>query len=92
MIPGLGRALPTLQIDERDVNKIEAIICSMTLREREHPEILNGSRRKRIAFGSGTHVSDINRLVNHFESSRKMMKQLTGGKRKRFPFTGAGAQ
>jgi signal recognition particle subunit SRP54 len=74
-----------MEIDERDINKIEAIICSMTMRERERPEILNGSRRKRIASGSGTQVSDINRLVKHFEASRQMMKHLAGGKRKRFP-------
>jgi signal recognition particle subunit SRP54 len=92
MIPGFSRALPNMEIDERDINKIEAIICSMTMRERERPEILNGSRRKRIASGSGTQVSDINRLVKQFEASRQMMKHLAGGKRKRFPFTGAGAQ
>jgi signal recognition particle subunit SRP54 len=93
MIPGLSRALPNIEIDERDVDRTEAIICSMTLRERAHPEILNGSRRKRIASGSGTQVSDVNRLVKHFEASRQMMKQLTGGggKKKRFPFMGAGA-
>jgi signal recognition particle subunit SRP54 len=80
MIPGLSKALPNVDIDERDVKKVEAIICSMTRRERSRPEILNGSRRKRIAAGSGTHVSDVNRLVKQFEASRQMMKQL-GGKR-----------
>ena len=93
MIPGLSRAIPDLEIDERDVNRIEAIICSMTFRKRAHPEILNGSRRKRIALGSGTQVSDVNRLVKHFEASKQMMKQLAGGgKKKRFPFAGAGAR
>ena len=80
MIPGLSKALPNVDIDERDVKKVEAIICSMTRRERARPDILNGSRRKRIAAGSGTHVSDVNRLVKQFEASRQMMKQLGGGK------------
>jgi signal recognition particle subunit SRP54 len=57
----------------------------MTRRERERPEVLNGSRRKRIASGSGTHVSDVNRLVKQFESSRTMMKQLGGMKKGRIP-------
>lgn len=78
MIPGLSKALPNVDIDERDVKKVEAIICSMTRRERSRPEILNGSRRKRIAAGSGTQVSDVNRLVKQFEASRQMMKQLGG--------------
>jgi signal recognition particle subunit SRP54 len=80
MIPGLSKALPNIDIDERDVKKVEAIICSMTRRERSRPEILNGSRRKRIAAGSGTQVADVNRLVKQFEASRQMMKQLGGGK------------
>jgi signal recognition particle subunit SRP54 len=80
MIPGLSKALPNVDIDERDVKKVEAIICSMTRRERSRPEILNGSRRKRIAAGSGTQVADVNRLVKQFEASRQMMKQLGGGK------------
>ncbi len=78
MIPGLAKALPNVDIDERDVKKVEAIICSMTRRERARPEILNGSRRKRIAAGSGTQVADVNRLVKQFEASRQMMKQLGG--------------
>ena len=86
MIPGLSKALPKdVNIDERDVSKIEAIICSMTRRERERPEILNGSRRKRIAVGSGTQVADVNRLVKQFEQSRQMMKQLGGMKKGRMP-------
>ena len=89
MIPGLSKALPgDAQIDERDLGRIEAIICSMTKRERNNPNILNGSRRKRIAVGSGTQVSEVNRLVKQFEASRQMMKQFSGGKRPRFPFAG----
>jgi signal recognition particle subunit SRP54 len=83
MIPGLSRALPKdFEIPEKELGKIEAIICSMTRRERRHPEILNGSRRKRVALGSGTQVPDVNRLVKQFGQARKMMKQLGGGKKR----------
>ena len=92
MIPGMSRALPKdMEIDEGELSKIEAIICSMTQRERGNPSILNGSRRKRIAQGSGTQVSDVNRLVKQFDASRQMMKQFTGGKRgRRFPMESYG--
>jgi signal recognition particle subunit SRP54 len=84
MIPGLSRQLPKdMEIDEKELGKIEAIICSMTRRERGNPSILNGSRRKRIALGSGTQVSDVNRLVKQFDASRQMMKQFAGGRRGR---------
>ena len=84
MIPGMSRALPKdFEIPEADVKRIEAIICSMTHRERQNPDILNGSRRKRIAQGSGTQVSDVNRLVKRFEEARKMMKQMGFGGKKR---------
>ncbi len=89
MIPGLSRALPKdFDIPEKDLNRVEAIICSMTRAERRNPSILNGSRRKRIAFGSGTAVSDVNKLIKNFEGAQKMMKQLggaKGGKRPRLP-------
>jgi signal recognition particle subunit SRP54 len=84
MVPGLSRALPKdFEIPEKDLKRVEAIICSMTRRERRDPSVLNGSRRKRIAIGSGTQVSDVNRLVKQFEQARQMMKQLGGGKGKR---------
>jgi signal recognition particle subunit SRP54 len=83
MIPGMSRVLPNVEIDEKEVGRIEAIICSMTRRERVDPSILNGSRRKRIALGSGTQVADVNRLVKSFEQMRPMMKQLTRGIRPR---------
>ena len=90
MIPGVSRALPKdFEIPEADLKRIEAIICSMTRRERQNPDILNGSRRKRIAIGSGTQVADVNRLVKRFEEARKMMKQMGfggGKKRPRIPF------
>ena len=89
MIPGLSKAMPNVDIDEKDISKVEAIICSMTRRERSRPEILNGSRRKRIAMGSGTQVADVNRLVKQFDGARQMMKQFGGGgKRPRLPFAG----
>ena len=86
MIPGMSKALPKeFEIDERDINRIEAIICSMTRLERRRPEILNASRRRRIANGSGTQVAEVNRLVKQFEQSRQMMKQMGAGKRGRMP-------
>ncbi len=85
MIPGMSKVIPKdVQLDENEVRRVEAIICSMTRGERRRPEVLNASRRKRIAAGSGTQVPDVNRLVKNFEASRQMMKQL-GGKRPRFP-------
>src|ERR1700733_6806573 len=90
MIPGLSSRLPKdFEIPEKDLAKIEAIICSMTRRERRNPDLLNGSRRKRIALGSGSQVSDVNRLVKQFEQSRQMMKQF-GGKKRRLPGIPAG--
>jgi signal recognition particle subunit SRP54 len=87
MIPGMSKMMPKdMEIDEKDVGRVEAIICSMTRQERRRPDILNASRRKRIALGSGTQVAEVNRLVKQFEASRQMMKQLGGGKRPRLPF------
>jgi signal recognition particle subunit SRP54 len=86
MIPGMSKALPKdFAIDDKDINRVEAIICSMTRQERYKPDILNASRRRRIALGSGTQVADVNRLVKQFEQSRQMMKQMSGGKRPRLP-------
>jgi signal recognition particle subunit SRP54 len=78
MIPGLSRlkGLPDNQAQERELRQVEAIIDSMTPRERQRPEILNGSRRKRIAAGSGTSVADVNRLVKQFADMQKIMRQL----------------
>ena len=90
MIPGLSKALPKeFEIDEKDISRVEAIICSMTRHERRRPDILNASRRRRIASGSGTQVADVNRLVKQFEQSRQLMKQL-GGKRPKLPALGRG--
>jgi len=86
MVPGLSKALPkNFEIPEREFEKIEAIICSMTRGERRNPDLLNGSRRKRIAIGSGTQVSDVNRLVKQFDQARQMMKHFGGKKRRGLP-------
>lgn len=79
MIPGVGKALKDIDIDDDAFKGVEAIIHSMTPAEREDPALINGSRRKRIAEGSGTTVQDVNRLLKQFEESKKMMKMLSGG-------------
>jgi signal recognition particle subunit SRP54 len=78
MIPGLGRskALKDLKVDEKDIGRVEAIIRSMTPGERRNPSIIDGSRKRRIAVGSGTKVQDVNALLKQFEQTRKMLKQL----------------
>jgi len=80
MIPGVGKAMKNLDIDDDAFKGIEAIISSMTPEERENPLLLNGSRRKRIASGSGTTIQEVNRLVKQFDETRKMMKMMSGGK------------
>ncbi|MEJ9211040.1 signal recognition particle protein [Bacillus smithii] len=91
MIPGMNRikGLNNIQIDEKQISHVEAIIRSMTKEEKEHPEIINSSRRKRIAKGSGTTIQEVNRLLKQFEEMKKMMKQMTSmqkGKKKGFKF------
>ena len=78
MIPGVGKALKDVDIDNNAFKGIEAIIRSMTPKERSNPEILNQSRRMRIAKGSGTSIQDVNRLIKQFDQTRKMMKMVTG--------------
>ena len=80
MIPGVGKALKDVEIDDNAFKGIEAIILSMTPKERQHPEILNQSRRNRIAKGSGTNIQEVNRLIKQFDQTRKMMKLVTGSK------------
>lgn len=80
MIPGVGKALKDIDIDDNAFKSIEAIIYSMTPAERTNPTILNGSRRKRIAAGSGTSVTDVNKLIKQFDETRKMMRMLTTAK------------
>lgn len=80
MIPGVGKAIKDVDIDDNAFKGIEAIIQSMTPLERRNPEIINGSRRQRIAKGSGTSLQEVNRLLKQFESTRKMMKMATSMK------------
>ncbi len=82
MIPGVGKAMKNMDIDDDAFKSIEAIIHSMTPKERQNPAILNGSRRKRIADGSGTTVVDVNKLLKQFDETRKMMKMVTTGNMK----------
>ena len=82
MIPGVGKAIKDIDIDDNAFNGIEAIIRSMTPQERTHPEVLNVSRRQRIAKGSGTSIQEVNRLIKQFDQTRKMMKMVTGNQMK----------
>ena len=77
MLPGIGNKLADVEIDEGALKKPEAIIRSMTPRERRNPGILNASRRKRIAAGSGTTVQDVNQLIRQFENAKEMMKRMS---------------
>ncbi|TAE21783.1 MAG: signal recognition particle protein [Candidatus Kapaibacterium sp.] len=79
MLPGMDKALRNVQVDEKALGRVEAIILSMTKQERKQPKIINGSRRKRIANGSGSTIQDVNRMIKQFEDMQKMMKQLTKG-------------
>jgi len=82
MIPGVGKAIKDLDIDDDAFKSIEAIIQSMTPKERSSPEILNGSRRERVAKGSGTSIQEVNKLIKQFDQTRKMMKMMTQNKGK----------
>ena len=82
MIPGVGKAIKDIDIDDNAFNGIEAIIRSMTPQERTHPDVLNVSRRQRIAKGSGTSIQEVNRLIKQFDQTRKMMKMVTGNQMK----------
>lgn len=80
MIPGVGKAIKDIDIDDNAFKSVEAIIHSMTKKERANPEIINGSRRQRIARGSGTSIQEVNRLIKQFDETRKMMKMATSMK------------
>lgn len=92
MIPGMGNQLKNVEIDERQMNRPKAIILSMTKEERANPDIINPSRKRRIAAGAGVDISEVNRLIKQFDQMKKMMKQMSGmmggkrGKRFRMPF------
>lgn len=83
MIPGLGNQLANVEIDDKEIGRIEAMICSMTLEERRNPKILNASRRIRIAGGSGTTVQQLNKFMKTFEMTQKMMKEMKSPKKMR---------
>lgn len=80
MIPGVGKAIRDVDIDDNSFKSVEAIIQSMTPKERTNPELLNTSRRQRIAKGSGTNIIEVNRLIKQFDQTRKMMKMVTGSR------------
>ena len=80
MIPGVGKAIKDMDIDDNAFKSVEAIIHSMTPKERANPDIINASRRERIARGSGTNIQEVNRLMKQFEQIRKVMKNMAGGK------------
>ena len=80
MLPGSGSLLREVDIDDRDLRRVEAIIQSMTPEEREDPKMIGGSRKRRIASGSGTSPQEVNRLLKQFAEAKKMMKTLAGGK------------
>ena len=89
MLPGANKikGMDNLSIDEKQIGHVEAIIRSMTLQEKEHPEVINSGRKKRIAKGSGRSIQEVNRLLKQFEDMKKMMKQFTNmpkGKKKGF--------
>jgi signal recognition particle subunit SRP54 len=87
MIPGIPSAkLKGLQVDDRAFDKIQAVISSMTSEERRHPDLINGSRRRRIAAGSGSDIQAVNQLLTQFKQVQKMMKQLGSGKMPKNPF------
>lgn len=78
MLPGVGNQMKDVQIDESQMGRVEAMILSMTPEERSNPDVLNPSRKKRIAQGAGVSIADVNRLVKQFEQGKKMMKQMSG--------------
>jgi signal recognition particle subunit SRP54 len=80
MIPGVGKAIRDVDIDDNAFKGVEAIIHSMTPKERSNPELLNTSRRRRIAKGSGTDIQEVNRLIKQFDQTCKMMKMVSGNK------------
>ncbi len=90
MLPGVGKQLKGMDVDEKAIDRVEAIILSMTPRERQNPGVIDGSRRKRIATGSGTNVQQVNQLLQQHKQMKKMMKQLASGKMPAMPQLGGG--
>jgi signal recognition particle subunit SRP54 len=85
MVPGVGRQVRNMKVDEKDLGRVEAIILSMTPAERRNPKLIDGSRRRRIAAGSGTSVQSVNQLLTQFRQMQRMMKQVAQGKMPQFP-------
>ncbi len=85
MLPGVGRQIKNMRVDERQIDRVEAMILSMTPSERRNPRIIDGSRRRRIAAGSGNNVQSVNQLLSQFRQVQKMMKQVGKGKMPQFP-------
>jgi signal recognition particle subunit SRP54 len=88
MIPGMGSQLKDVDVDERDLARVEAMVLSMTPRERRLPNVIDGSRRQRIAKGSGTTVQQVNQLLAARKQMQKMMKQMAKGKMPSLPVAG----
>jgi signal recognition particle subunit SRP54 len=80
MLPGAGQALRDVRVDDKDLNRVEAVIRSMTPAERHNPKIISGSRKRRIAAGSGTRPQDVNHVLKQFSEAQRMMKALSAGK------------
>jgi signal recognition particle subunit SRP54 len=85
MLPGVGRQVKNMKVDDRQIDRVEAIILSMTPFERRNPKLIDGSRRRRIAAGSGTNVQTVNQLLGQFKQMQKRMKQVGKGKVPQFP-------
>ena len=85
MLPGVGKQLKNANIDDGQLDRVEAIILSMTMQERKNPSVINGSRRARIAAGSGVTVQQVNELLKQYEQMKKMMKQMASGKKPKMP-------
>jgi signal recognition particle subunit SRP54 len=85
MLPGVGRQVKNMKLDERHLDRVEAIILSMTPAERRNPRVIDGSRRRRIAAGSGTNVQSVNQMLGQFKQMQRMMKQIGRGKMPQFP-------
>ena len=83
MLPGINKKIKDVDVDERQLDRMKAIILSMTPKERRNPDIINPSRKRRIAAGCGMNVEDVNRLLNQHRQMQKMFKQMNSGKMKR---------
>jgi len=92
MLPGVGKQLKNAKVDDRQLDRVEGMILSMTPEERSNPALINGSRRARIAKGSGSTVQQINDLLKQHQQMKKMMKQMANGKKPKLPMLPPGMQ